>query len=175
MHFDRQSIVVLVGAIIAFLLQIIIAPAIAIFTTQPDVLLAYVLVVAILRRENAGPLLPFVLGLLYDLLGTGPVGGMAFLYVLVSLIASRVFMVLDNDTVFMPLITIVVATFLVEVLYGGLLIALGMQVGFVDAFIYRALPCALYTCAVALVIYPLVSHFFARGAQEREMRTPQLR
>ena len=175
MNLTRENLVVGIGAVVAVVLQIVVAPNIALFSAQPNVLLAYVLVVAIVRPLEAGPVLPFVLGLVFDVLGTGPVGGMAFLFVLVSFVASRAFAVLDNDTVFMPLTILVVATFAVEMLYGALLIALGLAVSPIDAFLYRALPCSLYDCVVGLVLYPLIARLLAAGAQERGMRAPRLR
>lgn len=151
------------------------APNVAIFAAQPNFLLAYVLTVAIANPLGAGPVLPFALGLLFDLLGTGPVGGMALLFTLASLAASRAFAVLDNDTLFMPLAILVAASFAVEMLYGILLVALGSPVGLADAFFYRALPCALYDCVVALVLYPLVVRLVSGAAQDRGPRTPRLR
>lgn len=175
MNLTRENLVVGIGAVVAVALQIVAAPNIALFSAQPNVLLAYVLVVAIVRPLEAGPVLPFVLGLVFDVLGTGPVGGMAFLFVLVSFVASRAFAVFDNDTVFMPLTILVVATFAVEMLYGALLIALGLAVSPIDAFLYRALPCSLYDCVVGLVLFPIFARLLAAGAQEREMRAPRLR
>ena len=69
MNLTREGIVVAVGAVIAVLLQIVVAPNIALFSVQPNILLAYVLVVAIVRPADAGPVLPFALGLICDLLG----------------------------------------------------------------------------------------------------------
>ena len=153
------------GAVVALLLQIVVAPNIALFSAQPNFLLAYVLVVAIARPLDAGPVLPFALGLVCDLLGSGPVGGYAFLFVIVSFIASRAFSV----TIF------VVATFAAEMLYGALLIGLGLSASPVDAFLYRALPCTLYDCVVGLVLYPIIARLLASGAQDRGPRTPRLR
>ena len=82
---------------------------------------------------------------------------------------------LDNDTLFMPLAILVAASFAVEMLYGVLLVALGSPVGLADAFFYRALPCALYDCVVALVLYPLVVRLVSGAAQDRGPRTPRLR
>ena len=164
-----------VGAVVALLLQIVVAPNIALFSAQPNFLLAYVLVVAIARPLDAGSALPFALGLVCDLLGSGPVGGYAFLFVIVSFIASRAFSVLDNDTLFMPVTIFVVATFAAEMLYGALLIGLGLSASPVDAFLYRALPCTLYDCVVGLVLYPIIARLLASGAQDRGPRTPRLR
>ncbi|OUO90860.1 rod shape-determining protein MreD [Gordonibacter sp. An230] len=175
MSLTRENIVVAVGAVVAIVLQVVVSPNVAIFSAQPNFLLAYVLAVAIANPLGAGPVLPFVLGLLADLLGTGPVGGMALLFVLVSFVASRAFAVLDNDTLFMPLAILVAASFAVETLYGALLIALGLPVGPVDAFFYRALPCALYDCVAGLVLYPLVARLVADGTQDRRPRAPRLR
>lgn len=175
MNLTRESIIVAVGAVIAMLLQIVVAPNIALFSAQPNFLLAYVLVVAIVRPQEAGPVLPFVLGLVCDLLGAGPLGGFAFLFVIVSFVSSRAFSVLDNDTLFMPLTIFVIATFVVEMLYGALLIALGLSASPVDAFLYRALPCTLYDCVIGLVLYPIIARLLANGAQDHGPRTPRLR
>ena len=175
MSAEGKNALVAVGAIVAVLLQIVVAPNIALFSAQPNFLLAYVLVVAIVRPVEAGPVLPFVLGLVFDLTGSGPVGGMALLFVLASLAASRAFSVLDNDTLFMPLTIFTVGALAVEMLYGVLLIALGLSASPLDAFIYRALPCALYDCVVGLVLYPIMARLTAVGSQDRGLRSPRLR
>ena len=85
---EKNNLVLVVGAIAAFVLQIALAPAVALFSAQPNFLLAYALVVAIVIPTEAGPVLPFVMGLLYDLTGTGPVGGMALLLVIACFLAT---------------------------------------------------------------------------------------
>ena len=42
-----------------------------------------------------------MLGLIFDLLGGGPVGAMAFVFVLVTFLASKAYSLLDNGTMFM--------------------------------------------------------------------------
>ena len=108
---EKNNLVLVVGAIVAFVLQIALAPAVALFSAQPNFLLAYALVVAIVIPTEAGPVLPFAMGLLYDLTGTGPVGGMALLLVIACFLASRVFSLVDNDTLFMPLAIFTAARF----------------------------------------------------------------
>ncbi len=164
MNETRDTIVLVVGAIIAVLAQIVVAPNIALFSSMPNFIVAYVMLVAIARPHTAGPVLPFVLGLIFDLLSGGPLGAMTFLLPLVSFLASRAFSVLNNDTLFMPLVTFVVSALLIEVLYGAFMLALGFDVSALDAFIYRALPCALYDCVVGLVLYPLAVRLLAGSA-----------
>ena len=61
MNLGREGIVIAVGAVVALLLQIVVAPNIALFSAQPNFLLAYVLVVAIARPLDAGSALPCTL------------------------------------------------------------------------------------------------------------------
>ena len=172
---EKNNFVLVVGAIVAFVLQIALAPAIALFSAQPNFLLAYAIVVAIVIPNEAGPVLSVVMGLLYDLTGTGPVGGMALLLVIVCFIASRVFSLMDNDTLFMPLAIFVACALLAELAYGMLLMACGLAANPVEALVTRALPCALYDCAVGLVLYFVMVRLLAGGTQDRGLRTPKLR
>lgn len=160
----RDNIVVVIGAIAAVLLQIAIAPAITLFAAMPNFILVYALLVAIVRPGTAGPVLPFVVGLIFDVVSGGPIGAMAFLLVLVAFLASRAFAVLDNDTLFMPLVIFVASTLIVEVLYGVLLLLLGFDASLLSAFVYRALPCALYDCVVGLLLYPLAARLLPSAA-----------
>ena len=105
MNVTRDGIAVAVGAVVAVLLQVVVAPNIALFGAMPNFVVAYALLVAIVRPMAAGPVMPFVLGLVFDLVSGGPVGAMAFLLVLMTFLAARAFAVLDNDTLFMPLST----------------------------------------------------------------------
>ena len=174
MSSTRDAVVTIVGAVVAVVLQVVLAPNIALFGAQPNFLLVYALSMAIARPNAAGAVLPFVLGLLYDLLGTGPVGGMAFLLVLVCFLASLVFSVLDNRTALIAIIGLVAGVLLVETLYGILLVTLGMPVGVGEMFLYRALPCSLYDCVVVLIVYPIVSHLFKGEEQTREPFVPRV-
>lgn len=166
----------IVGAVIVVLLQIIVAPNIALFSAMPNFLLAYAMVVAIVRPHAPALVLAFVLGLAANLFGSGPVGSLAFLFVLMTFLASRAFLVLDNDTLFMPLAVFAVSALLIELLYAAFLLGLGVDASALDAFVYRALPCALYDCVVGLIMYPLVVRFVvAPPAAPGSLESPRLR
>lgn len=109
--------------------------------------------------------LPFVLGLLFDLMGGGPVGAMAFLLTLASFAVSRAFSVLDNENLFMPFVILIVSVLAVELFYGVFLVWFGVDVRVVDAFLYRGLPCALYDAVFGLVLYPILSRAFSSSSQ----------
>lgn len=173
---QRNTILLVVACVIAFVLQISIAPAISLFGAQPNFLLALALALAIATPAQAGCILPFVMGLAYDLTGTGPVGGMALILCVCCVLASRAFMVLNNDTVFMPLVLFVICALVCEFAYGLLLISCGLSASLGDALLVRALPCALYDCAVGLIAYPACMKLFGNQAPNtRNMQAPKIR
>lgn len=166
----RFTISLAVGAVIAVLLQMVCAPNIALFGAFSNFIAVYVLVVSVVNPDRFTVVLAFALGLLFDLLGSGPVGAMAFLLTLVSYLASRAFFALDNDTLFIPLFVLAVSFFAVELFYGVFLAGTGAA-GFLEACVFRALPCALYDCAAALVIYPLVFRFVSASNDQRPLKS----
>lgn len=161
MMLDRVDIIKACGAVLAILLQVVLAPNISLFGSFPCIPLVYVLTFAAVSPNSCGPLMPFAVGLVCDLLGSGPVGALAFLFMVASLCIARLFCVMNNDSLFMPLLSMFVALVVVESLYGILLIAIGLPVGYLEAFFTRAVPCALYDFAVALLVYPSMIRLFA--------------
>lgn len=163
-----------IGAIIAVVLQIALAPNIALFGVVPNFIMAYVLIVSIVCPDQSGPVFAFVLGLLFDLLGTGPVGAMAFLLTGVSFLAKRIFMLVNNDTLFMPLLLAAISTLVIELLYAAFMMAFGAGVSALDAFVFRALPGTVYNFLAVLIFYPIVVRFLAQPIQQQP-GTPHLR
>lgn len=161
---EKGTLALVIGAVIAVAAQVVLAPNIAIFSAQPNFIVAFCLLAAIVRPAASGPVLPFVLGLASDFVTGAPVGSTALLLVLFTFLAARAFAVLNNDTVFMPLLIFVVAALLIEMLSGTFFLALGSGVSVLDAFVYRALPCGLYDCVVGLVLYPLAARVLAPPA-----------
>ena len=51
---EKNNFVLVIGAIVAFVLQIALSSAIALFSAQPNFLLAYAIVVAIVIPNEAG-------------------------------------------------------------------------------------------------------------------------
>lgn len=158
----RDSLATLIGAFVALVFQIVLAPNIAISSIMPNFLLAYVLVVALVRPKNISTIvLAFVFGLLFDLMGHGPVGAMALLSTVSAFTVSRLYVMLNNDTLFMPLATLAIAAIVVEALYAVFMIVAGVGIGFGEAFLFRALPSTLYDCVIGLILYPFAAKFLA--------------
>ena len=174
MELTRETVTALIGAVLAVLLQIIVAPAIALFAAVPNFIVAFCLVRSVANPGHGGPVIPFVCGLIFDLVGGGPVGAMAFVLVLVTFLASRLYLALDNDTLFMPVAILLASTVLAEVLYGIAVVASGGGVSLGEAFLYRTLPCMLYDCVIGLLLYPIAIRVMV-GKPLGQPGTPVLR
>ena len=159
--------VVGVGAFLSLLLQVLLAPHIAIGFGVPNFIAAFCLAMAVARQDAFNPVLTFVMGLLYDLLSGGPVGGMAFALTLVSALASSVFRRANNDTVFMAVAVLVGAVFLTELSYGILFLMFGSAMGFAEAFAFRVLPCFLYDVVIALVLFFVLTRLVVQRTPSR--------
>ena len=145
MELSRETVAGVIGAVIAVLLQITVAPAITLFEAVPNFIVAFCIVRAVATPASAGSVMPLVLG------------GMAFVLVLVTFLASRLFMALNNDTLFMPVAIMLACIMLVEVMYGLIVVVCGADVPLGEAFLYRTLPCMLYDCVIGLLLYPIAA------------------
>ncbi len=169
-----RTLAVVIGAALAVLLQVVVAPAMAIGGIVPNFLLAYALAVALARPHALGGVLPVVLGLLFDLLGGGPVGAMGLLLLLATLAVKRLYLMLDNDTLFIPLGLLVAAVFCVELLYAVLLVVCGFPVALGQALLLRGRPCALYDTVLAVALF-LIMRFVLGRIKARQHELPLVR
>ena len=169
-----ERIFVIVGAFVAVLLQLFVAPYLPIAGVVPNFCVAFAMAVAIARAGSSGCLLPFLLGLVFDFIGGGPIGAMALVLMVVSLAAARGFQFVDNDSLFMAFVPLAAGVLVVEVAYGALLLAFGYQASLADMLIYRALPCFLYDFVLGCVLY-LIAKRFARPAGAARVELTQLR
>lgn len=159
----------IIGAAIAVLLQVIVAPNIQILDAVPNFILVYVVACAVANPRGMGYIMPFILGLIYNFVGQGPLGSMALVCVLAAFLASFALKALETDTIVFPIITMAIVCFLAEFGYGLLLMACGMNVGFLDAFVHICLPCGLYDTVLAIIAFPLVRRFVFGGKTQSEM------
>lgn len=172
---SREAAALGVAGVVAFVLQLVLAPYICIGAAMPNFVLAFVFLCVVTRSQTFGCVMPFVLGLLYDFLSGNPIGAMAFSLTLFSYVEARVYSAMENDTLFMPLAVMGVGILLTETVYGVFLLAAGYNAGFFEAFALRALPCAVYDCVVAFLLYPLAARFFTSSGPTSPIVASQLR
>ena len=155
-----ERLPVIVGAVLAVFLQMYVAPYIMLFGAVPNVIVCFTMLMAVLGARSFGPVLPFVLGLLFDLFSGMPIGAMAFSLTAFSTLVWRFFATANNDTIFMEFVAIALGILLVELSYNIILMLCGATgAGFLESIVYRTLPCVLYDLVIAAVLYPLVARF----------------
>lgn len=162
-------VIQIVGAVVAVLLQVMAAPNIQILDAAPNFILCWVIAVAVANARAVGYVMPFLLGLIYDLISTGAVGSMAFVCLAATFVASVLLRLFDNETVFIPVVIVVVVCLLSEVGYALLTLACGLDVDLLESLVSVALPCAVYDIVLAVITYLLVKRFVFRDQRPNEM------
>lgn len=166
----KNNAAMLIGALVAVLLQLLIAPYITIGYAMVDFIMVYVILMAVFRADRQGYIMPFLMGIIYDLISFGCVGAMAFVCVLLTFLISRIDMLLANDTMLFPMILIASGCFIGELLYGLLLMICGLDVGLLEALLYRVLPCGLYDTVISLIAYLLMLRFLYSERDSKHMQ-----
>lgn len=155
----RSRIPGFIVMLIAMVLQAGLAPYITILGVTPNILLLAVVSVALSSGPDEGALAGFVGGLLFDLLGTGPVGVMALVLTLTGFLAGLLHSELFAEGWLLPLTVLAVAALSSEVAYGLLIRMFGEGFPFWRAFLTKMLPGAAYDTVLALLVFPWSSRF----------------
>jgi rod shape-determining protein MreD len=159
-----------ITVILCLLLQLIVAPHIVIFGVTPLFIMIPVLLLGMDLGPLGGSLAGFAIGLLHDLGGSGPVGAMALSLAVAGYLAGILF---DGDaqqpeeftSVAIPLLVGVV---LEEVIYGSLLLLVGLSTSVIAVFGYRVLPGILYTGIISFIGLAIL-YRFATSSERRMM------
>lgn len=154
---EQNTRVLVIGAIVAVLLQVILAPNMMLFSVMPNLLVVYSVVVSMLLPDRSSIVMAFVMGILADCLGFGPVGAMAILLLVVSFVARKLMETYGGASLAVSLLVMAILILIVEFCYAGFMMAFN-QVSIMQAFVYLALPETLYDCGWGLIVFPLMSN-----------------
>lgn len=158
-----------IGALaVATLLQASLAPYLAIAGVVPNFILLVVVTLALVEGPVAGCTVGFVGGLIFDLLGTGPVGPMALVLCITGYLAGLLHENMFAEGWLLPITVFGIAALGSEIAYGLILSVLGAGGGFFVGFIRNMLPAAVYNTALALLVYPWLARILRR---DRPMTT----
>lgn len=152
----REWMLPLICSAVIVVIQIVFAPILNIFSVVPSFIVAFVLVLSVLRRPDSTYIYAFVLGLIADLLSQTPVGLTSLLLLAITFVMSRVFEVLDDTTIAMPLIAFVAAIFAFELVFMIVLMITGYQGSFIELFLQRALPATVINAIIAALLFVIM-------------------
>lgn len=146
----------------ALLLQVALVPYLAVGGMTPNVLLLAAVTIALVKGPRAGMVAGFAGGVLFDLLGSGPIGVGALVFCLVAFIAASLKQNTFADGWLVPLVIVFLTSFVAEISYMMVLAVLGQGAGTLSGVLGRAFPASLYNAMVAVVVYPWVARFLRR-------------
>jgi len=152
----------------ALVVQVALVPYIGVAGITPNALLLAAVTIALVKGPRAGMLAGFGAGLMFDMLGTAPIGVGALVFCLVGFVAGSVQENTFAEGWLVPLVIVFFAALTAEAGYVLVLSLLGeASVGF-GSIVGLALPAAVYNSLLALLVYPWVARFLRR---EKPMTT----
>ena len=137
----REKLVPLVSAAVVVLLQVVVAPVIAIYSVVPNFIVAFVIVLSIVRPEDTTYVYAFVMGIISDLFTQVPFGLTPLLLLIISFALSRVFEVLDKSSIAMVLVSCAVSLLFYEMIAA------------------RALPATIFNLILCVLLYLVARKF----------------
>jgi rod shape-determining protein MreD len=146
------------GALAAgVVLQVALAPHLAVFGVVPNIIFLVVVTVALTQGPVAGGVSGLVGGLVFDLLGVSVVGPYALVLSVVGYSAGMLSANLFAEGWLLPVTVVAVASLSAEITYGVVLAVLGTGVPFWHSLVTIMLPGALYQTVLAVIAYPLMA------------------
>ena len=155
-----------VAIAIAAILQAALAPHMAILGVTPNFLLLVVVTLAMVEGSTPGAVAGFVAGLVFDLLGSGPIGPGALVFTGVGYFAGTLANNIFARSWLMPVSVVFVASLLAELVYGGLLAIIGVETQFLGIVFRIVLPGAIYNTVLAVLVYPWLARFLRADSDE---------
>lgn len=159
-----------IALFVAAVLQVSIAPHLAVLGVAPNFILLVVVTLALVEGPVAGCAAGFAGGLVFDLLGAGPLGPAALVLCVVGYLAGTLHAAMFAEGWLLPVTVVLVASLVAELGYGVLLAVLGQASGFGVAFVHVMAPSAVYNTALAFLFYPWLARLFSRDRSMTELR-----
>lgn len=138
-------------------LQIALAPHIAVFGVVPNIIFLVVVTVALTQGPVAGGVTGLVGGLVFDLLGASLVGPYALVLAVVGYAAGMLSANLFAEGWLLPVTVAAVASLSAEIAYGTVLAVLGTGIPFWHSLVTVMVPGAVYQTALAVIAFPLLA------------------
>lgn len=160
----NSRMIALIAAAIAVVCQIFLAPIIQVNSVVPNILLVFVIVLAIIRPPDSTYIYAFVLGLISDLLANMPVGLSSLLLLIACFALPRVFHVLDDSSPVMPIVAIASVVLVIGLVEMIVMLVLGYPASFFELLGGRVLPGFIYNSIVGAAVYFLCRKFVPEEA-----------
>lgn len=167
--------IIIAGAAIAVLLDVVLSPSMPFFSSTPNFMIAYSIAIGMLSRGNVSYGIAFVLGMIADLLGYGPVGLLSILLIAAVAVERTYLNDFARSKGFSGFIALICTTLGVEVLhaFGTVIFMAGIDP--IDAVVFIALPCSLLDCVLVVVLYSVMGRILIPRSTGYGNKPPRLR
>lgn len=163
----RDWMLPLIFSAVIVIIQVVFAPILTVFSTVPSFIVSFVLVLSIMRRPDTTYVYSFVLGLIADLLTHTSVGLTPLLLLIAVFCLSRVFEVLDDTSLAMPIIALAATLLVFELLFAIVLLVLGYQGSFFEILAQRVIPATILNSLIAALLFVIMRRLpFAQPSNE---------
>ena len=160
-----------VGALLAALvLQVMLAPHMAIAGVVPNLLLLVVITLAFVEGPRAGAVSGFAAGLLLDLLSSTPVGAWALVLTATGYVSGMLQENLFAAGWLAPVAVAAIAGLVAETFYLLVLAVLGDGPAFWASLASVVLPRALYNTVLVTLAYPWLARFLRTDRSMKSFR-----
>jgi rod shape-determining protein MreD len=156
---SMQTIVV--TALAALLLQVMLAPAIAIASVVPNFMLVATAILAMRNNPLRATLIGFTLGLLFDLVTQGPFGCMTLLLTLLGYLVGSLNKGAFTGGLLVDMVTLLLAALMGELFNSIVYAVVGMNPEFFLSLAVKVLPGVLYDSICGLIVL-LVFNFLVK-------------
>ena len=162
----RSSVIVTVACL---LLQLVLGGHISLFGAVPNFLLVAVFSLALKKGPFAGVVAGFALGLVFDLLGSGTVGLSSLMGCIFGYVCSRACKPALLGEPLRAAVVFLLAVFVYNLLYVGLMATLGMVAASMGQVVGRAFGSAVLDGCVALIVCAIYAGL--TGARRAKLRS----
>lgn len=160
-----------VGALAgALILQVTIAPHLAVFGVTPNLLLLVVITLAFVEGSSAGATAGFIAGLLMDLLSTGPIGAWALVMSVTGYLSGSLKRNLFAEGWMAPVAVGIITALVADFAYLIAVTVMGVGPAFWTALGRLVLPRALYNAVLVMLAYPWLARFLRTDRSIKSFR-----
>lgn len=152
---EAEPVKITVTIVVAFLLQTILSPNMAIDNISPNFFLIAVLIISACTPKRSSTIIGFCLGLLFDLMGSSGVGCMAMVMAVAAYAISYATETMKIESFSSWVVWLSVTALCVNFLYLIILAISGLEASFFASIPGRVLPWTLYDIIVGIIFWPL--------------------
>ncbi|MGN0262233.1 MAG: hypothetical protein ACI4B9_05250 [Eggerthellaceae bacterium] len=166
----NEKAILIAGGAISVLLDVILSPNLPFFSNTPNFMIAYSVSIGLLSRDNSVFGIAFVLGLISDLLGYGPVGLLSIILIAAVAVERNYLSGLFRARSFSEIACFLCIILGVELLHAFGTVLLMEGIDPIDAVVYIALPCSVLDCVLGMLIYLLMGRILLNRPLQPERK-----